>query len=475
MYPELALYARIAAQTALAAAVGIGIVALYRIIGRDQPWLSGIVAAGVLLRASAGLALFLISYLDLPVLARFHEGNGFWSLAPDARLYFDLAVDAGEFGPQALPYAAPSPAYVWTLAIWMRLVGTSPASAVLLNLGLYALICFLLARGVAGGERVERLAVITSVSALSFSPALVLLGTQSLKDVFFVAVVSLACLAWLSIVRTLDRSEPIETRRVVGGFAALAACTFVLSSVRPYYGLILFVSTAVSLAAAALYSRRRYLGWRSGAAGAGALACVYVAFMLGSGPYYSQYSLARFLPDVGRPAAAPAVHNIEVLREGFVQAGGDTSFSRPASAEGSVGPAARARRLALGLAVLSIPIAALKALSIIEFGGGRGLLVVTDVDSVYLLSTVIATVTILVMLVRRRAFCPPLAAFTGSLVLVTALALAYVVTNYGTVFRLRLMAAAPFWILPALLVAAASRRSLEARDPAGAEGARLPR
>jgi arylamine N-acetyltransferase len=66
----------------------------------------------------------------------------------------------------------------------------------------------------------------------------------------------------------------------------------------------------------------------------------------------------------------------------------------------------------------------------------------------YLDVTVIAVVFLL-----RRAWTPqrlnlPYAAFTGGMCFVMAALMAYVVTNYGTLFRLRLMVAALLWMLP---------------------------
>jgi hypothetical protein len=38
--------------------------------------------------------------------------------------------------------------------------------------------------------------------------------------------------------------------------------------------------------------------------------------------------------------------------------------------------------------------------------------------------------------------------FLASLAIVVSLLLGYIVTNFGTLFRLRLMVALPFWMLP---------------------------
>ena len=49
----------------------------------------------------------------------------------------------------------------------------------------------------------------------------------------------------------------------------------------------------------------------------------------------------------------------------------------------------------------------------------------------------------------RRTLDPALL-FAVVLAAMTCLALAYVVTNFGTLFRLRLLVAAPLWVIPVL-------------------------
>jgi len=94
--------------------------------------------------------------------------------------------------------------------------------------------------------------------------------------------------------------------------------------------------------------------------------------------------------------------------------------------------------------------------------GGRGLLFITDADTVFFDGTLAASLGVLLAARRRVASWLPLVWFAGSLALVSALSMAYVVTNFGTMFRLRLIVAAPIWILPALL---ASRRAAFAGSP----------
>lgn len=94
-----------------------------------------------------------------------------------------------------------------------------------------------------------------------------------------------------------------------------------------------------------------------------------------------------------------------------------------------------------------VPISVLKAVSIVHFDGGRGLLRISDVDTALMDLSLVA----LCWLVLRRRhligrdgvfvfFVLVLAATTTAL-------LSYVVTNFGTMFRMRSTAVAPLWTL----------------------------
>ena len=86
------------AQLAIAAAVGVGLVAACRWLRRRSRLCGWLVVAGLLLRATVTLGLFWTSYLNLPTLRHLHSGNGFWKLAVDGPLYYFAAVDAAQHG-----------------------------------------------------------------------------------------------------------------------------------------------------------------------------------------------------------------------------------------------------------------------------------------------------------------------------------------------------------------------------------------
>src|SRR5262245_19301191 len=115
-------------QLAIATVVGGALIAACRWLRRQSPLYAWIVAAGLLVRAALTAALFWTSYLDLPILRHLHSGDGFWTLAIDARLYYDSAFRAARDGLDTVTRGSESPAYVKTLALWMRAVGVAPIS-----------------------------------------------------------------------------------------------------------------------------------------------------------------------------------------------------------------------------------------------------------------------------------------------------------------------------------------------------------
>jgi hypothetical protein len=176
-------------------------------------------------------------------------------------------------------------------------------------------------------------------------------------------------------------------------------------------------------------------------------------------------------------------HVITAARGGFARSGGDTNLAsrqeavrRPPASVASppktgvvsgpdAAPAVRRsppastvtdeeatpwvhlRRLLFGLGALFVPISVLQGVSGVEVPGGRGLLFLTDVDTLFIDLTIFATLVLLWTRrpeVRRHASYATFALMLGCL---TALLLAYVVTNFGTLFRLRMLTVVPFWML----------------------------
>jgi hypothetical protein len=448
-------------NVAIATAFGAACFGAWRWILRLCRPVGLVVGLGIVVRAGAGIGLFLVSYLNLPVLASIHTGDGFWHLAPDARVYYGLAADAAAGAP--VPAGSPSPVFLETLGLWLWATGPVPVSAVLFNLALYVASCVLLTMAFRPetGVAATRAAVIT-VSAMTFSPLLILLSTQPLKDVFSVFLIVLAGSALARMLRTAPRMMLHWTTLLPVGAVALAV--FLMAGVRPYYALFIWAAVALALMIA-LAGCRRALKVRWAGFGAGVLAVLWAAFMWGAGPYYVFYGdlvtrtigvhLPSISPDAGAVAALPPTegeglegvrNSVHALRDGFVNSGGATNLVSESGA--SLG---EIEALMVGLAALFLPISALIQLSVVEFSGGRGFLFVADLDTVFLDLALLAVVWVAVSAGRPERRQLPFMGFAVALGLTSALLMAYVVTNYGTVVRLRLLAAVPLWLVPLAL------------------------
>lgn len=109
------------------------------------------------------------------------------------------------------------------------------------------------------------------------------------------------------------------------------------------------------------------------------------------------------------------------------------------------------KTVAWGLGLLSVPISLLQAVSGITVSGGRGLLHITDLDTVFLDVTVAAMVGL--VWTRRRAIRSrlPIVVVGSILSVTTAVLLGYSVTNFGTLWRMRPMAIIPLWVMAVAL------------------------
>jgi hypothetical protein len=159
-------------------------------------------------------------------------------------------------------------------------------------------------------------------------------------------------------------------------------------------------------------------------------------------------SLVSGPPDVQELGSA-----LNTARTAFIASGGGTNLVRA--------PGQAVIDLAVGLAATYIPISILRATSAVTFDGGRGLLAITDLDTLFLDA---ALVIVGIVIFQSRAIAREnLAAlvFIVCLAAISSVMLAYVVTNFGTLFRLRLMVATPAWLAPLALTLAAGHTGVE--------------
>jgi hypothetical protein len=317
----------------------------------------------------------------------------------------------------------------------MLLLGQTPLTAVALNLACYVVVVIAIA-GAAGRERTA----IFATAAITVSPALLIFGTQALKDTFGVTLICLALAGvrlWSLGLLAVDRAARI---RELSGLSLLALAVFAISGLRAYYGLFLFggfLGASAALVFLLPSVRSRVL-----LAHALAVPALWLMFVAGAGAYYPYYgSLVR--ASFGAPFAP--LTELENARVAFSATGGGTAIDEPADDFGR--DRAPVARLAQGVAAMFVPISLLRELGIVRFSGGRGLLLLTDLDTVMLdVSLIIA---FFLMFRMRPAPVPSVNVFGLLVFLVTAVTMAYVVTNYGTLFRLRLLVSAPLWLLPA--------------------------
>jgi SAM-dependent methyltransferase len=513
-------------QLVIASAVGAGLIAACRWLRRRSVLCARVVVAGLLLRAAVMLFLFWTSYLNLPILRQLHSGDGFWKLAIDAGVYYDSALKAAHYGLDTVAPGSQSPAFVKVLGLWMRAVGSSPISGAYLNLALYVLLCVMVVAAFrpTGKWRTD-LPCAVMLATVSFSPVLVVYGSQPLKDTMFVFLIGVLCVAAYESLPplTLTGGAPRSSiaRALLLGTVFLAAL-YLIAGIRGYYAALAWSALALALF---LFAWRRGFARfvRYASVSILFLAAAWLTYMAGAdldyiNPYATVVAKAwAFVKPAttdtretkvqpAAPDAAPSVlTKIDGYRAGFVLTPGATNIrikpkksvkraSAPAAPQTSVEPSplpadesesdsemsgppgtpgalvptggvkGRLSALAVGLGLIFVPVSVLKALSIVDFTGGRGLLAITDVDTLFMDATIVATIA---FLVRRRPAVRgrlPYLCFAASLAAAAGLLMAYIVTNFGTLFRLRLMAAAPLWMLP---LALGSRRSDPVEDAVG--------
>jgi hypothetical protein len=405
----------------------------------------------------------------------------------------------------------PSPFFDNTLAVWMMGVGISPAAGMFLNLCIYLAIVLFAVRYFAPLNEWRRdLLCIVGVGAYSFSPVVLIHSTQPLKDELSAALAALACFGMLGLTRLIYRPRTLQDfAAIVTGTAAVALAVLGAAGTRWYYGAIIWYTLALVLAGLTIRGRKtsipRYL-----VGTVLVLMVVGLAFRAGAGPNAVVLSanltgLWRSTPPpsgaeptpiggvISAMATAPfdLAKRVQSARTGFLSSGGGTNLviplrngpaasgsARPALTPGAgaappltAGPAATPAQtatafeppeytrgiprnlrdvtkvVAFGLAVVFVPISVLKAVTGIEIAGGRGLLLVTDIDTVFQDATIVLVIVLLWK--QRHAVRDRLAFVLFSLVLSgsTAVLLGYAVTNFGTLWRMRPLLAVPLWLL----------------------------
>jgi hypothetical protein len=441
---------------------------------RTQP---RVVVAGFLLRAIIGQALFWISFLRLPFARSLQLGNGFWFFALDGPHYLNHASKLVARGPEAILFLDdryPSRFFVQTLATFVAAFGEVASVAILLNCAAYLATCAIV-------TRLGRNDIV--LAAIAFSPASILFSLQPLKDTLFLLLMAVLIHAFRCWEEWWRRGGGLA--QLLGWGVMLFAATYALAAIRWYFAVIAWGAAAIFCAMTILASRRR--GW---AIVAHIVLLLALAQSARLGALDMPPSFARLMnPTTAirwRPATATS--HITEVRSGFETTPGATTIapgtaletsppsepgptqapvavpeSKPApvpepeptaapitpasSVEQSLGS-----RLTTGFAAMFLPRSVAESLGVIRVGGGRGLWLFAEIDTIVLDLVLLYTIVCCVRSLHSgRAQISATFLWCLLLLLMTAGPMVYTVNNFGTLFRLRLMVYFLVAVLPLTL------------------------
>jgi hypothetical protein len=433
---------------------------LWRRLDSDDRRTRWIVAAGFVIRTLSAAALFWISYLRLPILRSQQLGNGLWFFASDGMLYMSQAAElaAGGFFHLLVGQPGWTPNfYIRTLAAFVWLLGDSAAVGILLNLVAWLGCALIVVRWTS-----SRLPLL----AITFAPAAILWSLQPLKDSLFTLLV-------LLFFFMLGRFFEAHTWRSVIALAVLSAA---IGSLRWYFGVMLASASELGLLIDVLRARLRLRHVLTAAATALLLICGAAFGVWGQVPVRFD-TIIRMSP---RDWPHFAAYMIEHARDGFDAHAGPTAIrpgplvSRswaPGDSDGHIDyarmvaqskplPRGLVRtRLLAGLTVVFIPHAVASPLGLVHVAGGRGLWWFADAETLVFDAVAVLALLAVITAFRTHKLRNPLLWQLLALVIVLTLALAYAVTNFGTLFRHREM------VFVALLgIALSGARQLSADD-----------
>lgn len=427
----------------------LGLLWALRFVHRRSRLAGLMFTAGVLFRAFGAAFFLAVSYFGLPFMTRLQMGDGFWALAPDAQEYYRLGTQWNGSWQHTL-----TPGYVVPLALWMRALGLNPASPVLFALaGHAATVVTLVAAFGQTRTRGAQQALHLVVAAFSFSPMLVFAGVFGLKDVFVAMLIVMVAVAWGALAGAAWRRATLRTDLLA--LAGAAVAIWFLAAIRTYFAILLLAAMAVAYAGCVIGRRPSRLR----AAVQAAIVLPLLALVVAGADYRYPVFVAEVVTSVpeavieGRaPMAHGGLDELDRRRKAIDNGGGDSLITRPADPGAGdrlkgTSPSAgdRLKRLAIGLATVFVPITVLQGLSIVDIHIRTSARLVADADTLVL--DVTAVMALWLLIVNRSRINPDSLTFAAALVVLVALPLGYVMTNYGTLVRLRLMGAAPIWLL----------------------------
>lgn len=457
-----------ALRALLAGVAGVSLWTLWRRVARDgDPAARCIVAAGFLVRAVAGVALFWLSWLRLPAVASRTLGEGFWSFAPDSAYYVPLAsaaTDRGLFALFTLDRAKwSSVSFVQILGLAEVLFGDVASVGLLLNSACFLGGALLLVRWSASLGRAGRWPGLFALAVLSFQPSWILWSTQPLKD----SLTGLLVIGWFFASRFFFDAEGAPGagwRRVLGALL-LAAILYELAGIRAYFAFILLTSFGAGLVLSLLQASpvRR---WRRFAAGVSVWILLSHVVVWSGGALLPPAARVLLVPyeagfgEIGEQARSGFFGPLDAFRGGFVSSGGASQIKGAGADDWS-------RNLLTGILATFLPHAVGKGLGLFSIGSGGGAWAFVEFDTVFFLFAALLSGLLTARAVWRGRRVTPLALQALLSALLVAACLAYVVTNFGTLFRLREMILMPLSLAPlAATLGSAREQETAARSPA---------
>lgn len=416
-------------QACFVIGAGAGLFALWKLFEREQIAVR-VVLVGFIGRAVLSSLLFWISWLQLPFGVRLQLGDGLWFYGLDGRGYYTFVDEIlSAWGLRATVAgggANPAPFFVGMLVVCSLLFGRVVSASLIVNLASYLGMALVVARW---ANRVQRPREATAaLLVLSLFPSMVLWSTQPLKDTFlcFIAILFIARAA-----RFLDALPSGAAGEIVTSLLFMLLLTCVLSGVRWQYSLVLWTAF---VAAVMTYS---LLGGHVGGRKLRVLSLSSVVlFLLAVGlvDRFRQYVLSL---------VSTGVDYVEFVRRNFGVLYEPSTRIQPGSLIDGLPFADTIARAAMTF----VPRFVTRSVGLASAEGGRGLWVFAEVDTLSFLALCIG---VLWQMWRRRPLSPrqrPVLVFL-ILLLPASMPIAYMIDNFGTLMRFRLLLLLPLCLVP---------------------------
>ena len=128
-------------------------------------------------------------------------------------------------------------------------------------------------------------------------------------------------------------------------------------------------------------------------------------------------------------------------------------------------PTSRQQRFVAGMAAIFLPRFVSQPFGLVNIQGGRGLLWFADFDTIFFDAALIAAAVVLFRRMNRSLLRSPLFWLVVLMTVLVAAPLAYVVANFGTLFRLRAMVFVGITLLPLAMSNTTATRIEVSRNP----------